>query len=798
MSRFSKSKSKKPFNAKRGPLSVEALEDRSLPSANTISGYVFYDANSNGLFDSGEQPIANSQIELHTLAGVVVGTTTTNAQGYYEFTKDQSVPKLDKTLTKTVTFGPTQTNFQLQGLLDQFDPALGQLQSIEIRHDGSITSEIQVENFSQEAGSNISGTVSGTLNLVAPGVDDTLTISGYAGSFQAGVYDGNTDFSGSSGKSFGQQTANGTKTLTLTGAAINDYIGTGQVTVHENAIATSNATGGGNLDVRVRSTGSSTITVIYHYKEFGPLEPGSYKVVQVVQPPGYTDGSESKEGSVIPNTIGTDFIVVGLLDQDLPNNNFAELKLTSISGHVWHDANNNGEREAGEELISGTTITLTGPGGTKTTTTDASGFYEFNDLTPGTYTVTESQPTNYLDGKDKAGTKGGNVVNDAAADQIQTITLQSGDVSENNDFGEIKPSSLAGHVYFDANNNGIFEAGEAPIAGVKITLTGFSDQGPVSKVTTTDAQGAYIFEDLRPGTYALHETQPTNYSDGQDTIGTPGGNTTNDSFDNIQLPVGFDGVDNDFGEIKPSKPGTPGPGSQGLNGILPFISKTQQTTGHNISNIPIALREQMAFAVGAGVTLLGKQLNVLEVYNAVQQFRGGVTRQSFVQTLWASNAHRAMQAEQIYQDILDRAPTAQEKADAVAQLKGGATEMSLRESLYVSAEYQALHATQESLAVALSKDILNVTPGTAETQSLIQAMDTQPLNTVVHNLLLSDDALANQIDKTYRATVRRAATTAEIALWTPQIQAGTLTLDTLAQRLLASQEFSTLAFNRIR
>ena len=47
--------------------------------------------------------------------------------------------------------------------------------------------------------------------------------------------------------------------------ALAAYTGTGTVNVTENALATSNATGGGNLEVNVHSTAQSTVTVIYHY-----------------------------------------------------------------------------------------------------------------------------------------------------------------------------------------------------------------------------------------------------------------------------------------------------------------------------------------------------------------------------------------------------------------------------------------------------------------------------------------------------------------------------------------------------
>jgi len=46
-----------------------------------------------------------------------------------------------------------------------------------------------------------------------------------------------------------------------------------------------------------------------------------------------------------------------------------------------------------------------------------------------------------------------------------------------------QPSKLSGFVYFDVNNNGVFDSGELPISGVTITLTG--TPRPVRTQTST-------------------------------------------------------------------------------------------------------------------------------------------------------------------------------------------------------------------------------------------------------------------------------------------------------------------------
>src|SRR5476651_1409276 len=81
-----------PFKNNQTRLNVEALEDRVTPTTvtNTISGFVYYDANANGLFDPGETPIANNTVQLQNSSGTIIGTTTTDATGFYQFNNDQS------------------------------------------------------------------------------------------------------------------------------------------------------------------------------------------------------------------------------------------------------------------------------------------------------------------------------------------------------------------------------------------------------------------------------------------------------------------------------------------------------------------------------------------------------------------------------------------------------------------------------------------------------------------------------------------------------------------------------------
>jgi len=237
--------------------------------------------------------------------------------------------------------------------------------------------------------------------------------------------------------------------------------------------------------------------------------------------------------------------------------------LGTISGYVFIDVDNDGAREAGEGGIGGVALTLTGMDDLDAavdlaTSTAADGSYAFADLRPSNgagYTVTQTQPAGYLDGIEEVGSLGGAAAVPSSADVISAIVLASGESGEDYNFGELEPSSLAGSVYYDANEDGVMQPTESGIAGVTLTLTGTDDLGSaVNQADTTAADGSYLFSNLRPSDatgYTLTETQPAGFQDGLEALGTPalGATALDDVFTNLDLDAGIDAVDFDFGEL---------------------------------------------------------------------------------------------------------------------------------------------------------------------------------------------------------------------------------------------------------
>jgi uncharacterized delta-60 repeat protein len=117
------------------------------------------------------------------------------------------------------------------------------------------------------------------------------------------------------------------------------------------------------------------------------------------------------------------------------------------------------------------------------------------------------------------------------------------------DDAPLLPGSLSGIVWEDFNADGDVNFGERGIGGTSIRLTGADDLGnPIDLSQPTDADGAYLFLNLRPGTYQITETQPAGYLQGINAVGTAGGTVA--AADQFLIPLGpnADGLNYNFGE----------------------------------------------------------------------------------------------------------------------------------------------------------------------------------------------------------------------------------------------------------
>ena len=299
------------------------------------------------------------------------------------------------------------------------------------------------------------------------------------------------------------------------------------------------------------------------FYEFTDLRPGTYSIVEV-QPDTYLDGSE-QIGDVDGNEVGqlttNDRFDQITLTSDSSGTmyNFCEHLPAELHGTVYHDQNDDGILQVGEQRLGGVTVQLFDDSGNLVDQmqTDAQGNYWFTGLEAGTYKLTELQPTAFADGKDTVGNVDGVRTGDMVNDMFLNIDLKYGEKGVEYNFGELRLASISGTVHGDANGDCTFEPseGDQPLEGVVLQL--FNDQNELVAETTTDENGQYLFDGLRPGTYSVREVTPDGYIDGAETIGTIDGvavgEVSNDRLFAVTLNSGDNAVNYDFCEHIPAE-----------------------------------------------------------------------------------------------------------------------------------------------------------------------------------------------------------------------------------------------------
>ncbi len=410
-------------------------------------------------------------------------------------------------------------------------------------------------------GSNSVGTVDGT-------ADGTLVPPDTIGSIVMALGQGGINYN------FGE-----IKPVTISGTVYLDANANGVLDNGESGIGgvtltlTGTTVNGQAVSVTTTTAANGTYTFITD-SSGAPLWGGTYQVAET-QPSGYLQGKNTvgtvngtADGALVPtDKIGSIVIAAG---QNGINYNFGEVKPVTIGGTVYEDVNSNFTLDTGEPGIANVTLTLTGTSNTGqsvtvTTTTGVNGTYSFstdgsgNPLPPGTYQVSETTPSGFVQVVANVGTVNGTVDGtQASTGSISSILLASAQAGINYNFGLTVPVSVSGFVYMDNNNDQLYDDLDDPVQGQQLQLTGTDLFGQkVSMTATTDANGHYVFAGMLPGTYTVTLVSPAYNADAAN-VGTVNGVTdgqADSSFSmfisQIVLRPGDSGVNYNFGLQSP-------------------------------------------------------------------------------------------------------------------------------------------------------------------------------------------------------------------------------------------------------
>jgi hypothetical protein len=312
---------------------------------------------------------------IHPVVHTAVQHAGTIAPGQSDVVSTQTT-----SVSYDASFKQTPTDTSSTVSVNQFNPSLGVLTEVDIIATGSLQNRVQMENLGPQA-HQFQCNVGGTLTYLLPGTQPLTSSPSTVLSASLPAFDGVPDLSGPSSKDFGNVTLAGTfsEASITSPQALAAYIGTGKVAVSQSAVAQSSVSGPGNLLAMITTTAQGDVQVVYNY---------------------------------------------------LPE--------ASIAGNVYYDVHKQGSLQPGDPPIGNVLLTLAGTDAFgnsvhRTTHTSSTGTYSFNDLMPGTYEVSETQPAGYRQGTNTLGSLGGQI----QGDHILSIPVNAGDQGTQYNFGEI-------------------------------------------------------------------------------------------------------------------------------------------------------------------------------------------------------------------------------------------------------------------------------------------------------------------------------------------------------------------------
>ena len=359
-------------SATSDPMTVDGQKDPTLDfgfyeAPVSIGDYVWYDNNRDGLQTAGEPFAPNVTVTLKDAKGNVVGTTTTDPAGYYWFTNLAS--DTDYTLTFTAPSGYSWTTQNSSGVTDN-----------------NTTSDTNDSDVNPADGTVPFKTPATGSNQGAANVTDNPTLDGGLVKFNltlAKKLDTQGPFVPGKKVTFTLTPHNDGPSTALKGWTVTEIIpagltldkmsGDGYTCVGN--VCTADAALAGNTDggpITVEATIADGFTGKAHNVAY--VSPGPNEIVET-------------NPLVVPET-GTD-----TSKTDTDNDAQADLEVTAVSigDYVWWDNDRDGQQDATEPLISGATVNLLDKDGNfiRSTTTNAQGYYVFNNLLPSTAYIVE-------------------------------------------------------------------------------------------------------------------------------------------------------------------------------------------------------------------------------------------------------------------------------------------------------------------------------------------------------------------------------------------------------------------------
>jgi protocatechuate 3,4-dioxygenase beta subunit len=186
------------------------------------------------------------------------------------------------------------------------------------------------------------------------------------------------------------------------------------------------------------------------------------------------------------------------------------LPSSTLKGMFFNDLDDNGLQGEGEAGMAGVTVRLYSQDAEVDLTAEVSadGQYFFDGVMPGEYTLTYRLPEHAELAKVA---EGGNTLEGQGRETVtKPFAMESGVDGERPLVGAVTLGTFEGVFFHDPNANGVIDAGEETMAGLRLTLTpSRADLQPVTAEAGND--GRFSVTGLRPADYQMAMQLPEGY-----------------------------------------------------------------------------------------------------------------------------------------------------------------------------------------------------------------------------------------------------------------------------------------------
>ena len=202
-------------------------------------------------------------------------------------------------------------------------------------------------------------------------------------------------------------------------------------------------------------------------------------------------------------------------------------KCLHVSGVCWFENMTiDGLYEEGEMSLPGVLIELDGEknGLHYETVSGEDGSWRIERVAPAAYKLTAHAPEGMM--FTRAASHYGRktvIAKDGVGTASRRIDLNNAESKDAQYIGFTWSGEIRGICFLDANYNGMYDEGEPPMPGVKVTATKQFHEEEAA-VTWSGEDGTYVLTGLRPNTYTMRAVLPDDGSDFTRTVSDPLGN----------------------------------------------------------------------------------------------------------------------------------------------------------------------------------------------------------------------------------------------------------------------------------